>query len=67
MEKSFCLMIWAAAKDPNIFLKMTNMAGGPSQLADMAFATFVRQWVAMHLKHVCNRNVYTGVINFWKS
>jgi len=50
MEKSFCLMMWEAAKDPNIFLKMTNMAGGPSQLADMALATFVKQWVAMHLE-----------------
>jgi hypothetical protein len=31
------------AKEPNIFLKMPNIAGGPSQLEDMALATFVRQ------------------------
>ena len=54
MEKSFCLMMCLAAKEPNMALKMTSMAGGPSQVADIAFAIFVRQWVAKHLQKTCS-------------
>ena len=42
-------MMCDAAKLPNIFPKITFMAGGPSQLEAIALATFVRHWVARHL------------------
>jgi hypothetical protein len=35
--------MWATEKLPNMFLKICIMAGGPSQLVDMAFATFSQQ------------------------
>jgi len=43
-------MMCESVNDPNIFLKMTNRAGGPSVVAAIAFDTFVRQYVARHLQ-----------------
>jgi hypothetical protein len=42
-------MMCDAAKDPNIFLKMSSIAGWPSALADIALEILVRQCVTRHL------------------
>lgn len=42
-------MICPAANEPNIFLKITIMAGGPSQVLAMELATTAKVCVALHL------------------
>ena len=58
-------MMCLAANDPNMALKMTNMAGGPSQLADIALAILVRQWVAKHLQNYYR--VKKSTVTIWTS
>lgn len=40
LPKLFCLMIEGQEYEPNIFLKIVIMAGGPAQLDTIALATY---------------------------